>query len=83
MRIAYRFWFGMPHARGLWIRFYTLDGSERARAQLFRLVSCLQLRLAAAAQTRWRAAIEAGVDYIASDQYVLLSRVIKATRPSK
>jgi hypothetical protein len=55
------------HAQGLWLRFYTLDGvapnDDRGWTSSYNFGSL------AAAQSRWQAAIAAGVDFIATDQY--------------
>lgn len=66
------------HANGLWIRFYTLDGvateqelSSHGWFQSYNFGSLDSARI------RWRAAIHAHVDYIASDQYELLSDEIR------
>jgi hypothetical protein len=65
------------HANGLWIRFYTLDGATKDELSChgwFRGYNFGSLR---AAQLRWRAAIAAHVDYVASDQYELLGAEIR------
>jgi hypothetical protein len=55
------------HARALWIRFYTLDGfAPDADRGWFATYNFGSLD---AARTRWRAALDAGVDFIATDQY--------------
>jgi glycerophosphoryl diester phosphodiesterase len=55
------------HAKGLWIRFYTLNGHAESDSlgwtKSYNFGSLSQARL------RWRAAVEAGVDFIATDQY--------------
>ena len=63
------------HKNGLWIRFYTLNGaSPDADAQngweLSYDFGSLQR-----ARDRWDAAFQAGVDYIATDQYEELAKV--------
>ncbi len=70
------------HSRGLWIRFYTLDGAtdkEESCNGWFRNYNFGSL---AAAQLRWRAAQKAGVDYIASDQYELLGEFLRSSSSS-
>ena len=61
------------HAKGLWIRFYTLNGHAESDAlgwtQSYNFGSLDQARL------RWQAAIEAGVDFIATDQYEAFSEL--------
>ena len=54
------------HARNLWIRFYTLDGFVNDGEGLTR---SYDFGSDAAVKRRWRAAIEAGVDFIATDHY--------------
>ncbi len=55
------------HAQGLWIRYYTLDGfapdSDRGYTASYNFGS------QTIAAQRWRAAIKAGVDFVATDQY--------------
>lgn len=68
------------HDNGLWIRFYTLDGAtdkELLDNGWFRSYNFGSLD---AAKIRWRAAIAAHVDYIASDQYELLGGEIHHSR---
>jgi hypothetical protein len=60
------------HANGLWIRFYTLDGATEAELSCHGWFHSYNFGSLSAAQTRWRAAIAAHVDYLASDQYELL-----------
>lgn len=65
------------HANGLWIRFYTLDGSPEEDLSCRGWFRSYNFGSFNAARTRWRAAIEAHVDYIASDQYELLAKEIR------
>jgi hypothetical protein len=55
------------HAKGLWIRFYTLNGHQETESlgwtRSYNFGSLAQARL------RWQAAIDAGADFIATDQY--------------
>jgi hypothetical protein len=51
----------------LWIRFYTLNGHDAAGSQGWH--AGYNFGSLAAAQVRWRAARDAGVDFIATDQY--------------
>jgi hypothetical protein len=55
------------HAKGFWIRFYTLDGFTPAEDRGFTAAYNFGSRAAAAA--RWRAAVATGVDFVATDQY--------------
>ena len=63
------------HKKGFWIRFYTIDGfapeDNQGWGQGYNFGSL------EAAETRWKAAIKAGVDLIATDQYELLAQLLK------
>ncbi len=63
------------HSLGYWVRFYTLDGfppdDDHGWDQSYNFGSL------EAARTRWRAAIAAGVDFIATDQYEDLAKEMK------
>lgn len=61
------------HAMQLWIRFYTLNGEDDKPAGGYNFGS------AARALDRWQAAIDARVDFLATDQYETFARV-RATR---
>ena len=65
------------HANGLWIRFYTLDGATEDELSCHGWFHSYNFGDISAARKRWRAAIAAGVDYIASDQYELLAGEIR------
>jgi hypothetical protein len=65
------------HGAALWIRFYTLNGHDPADSSLGWTASYNFGSLSAAAE-RWRAAIRAGVDFVASDQYEEFAKVLKA-----
>jgi len=56
------------HDAHLWIRFYTLDGFD-PHDESGGWSASYNFGSLAAARERWRAAIRAGVDYIAVDQY--------------
>jgi hypothetical protein len=64
------------HANGLWIRFYTLDGATEPELSCHGWFHGYNFGSLDAARIRWRAAIAAGVDYVASDQYELLGEEI-------
>ena len=64
------------HANGLWIRFYTLDGAEDGELSCRGWFRDYNFGSLDAARVRWRAAIGAHVDYLASDQYELLGAEI-------
>ena len=61
------------HNNGLWIRFYTLDGATEQELSCHGWFRSYNFGSLEAARIRWRAAIAAHVDYIASDQYELLA----------
>ena len=61
------------HRNGLWIRFYTLDGATEQELSCRGWFRNYNFGSLEAARIRWRAAIAAHVDYIASDQYELLA----------
>lgn len=65
------------HANGLWIRFYTLDGATQDELSCRGWFRGYNFGSLDAARTRWRAAIAAHVDYVASDQYELLGAEIR------
>jgi hypothetical protein len=62
------------HQLGFWIRFYTLDGfgpaGDRGWGNAYNFGSRDSV------EPRWRAALEAGVDLIATDQYEELAAII-------
>ena len=62
------------HRLGFWIRFYTLDGFSPAEDRGWDKSYNLGSR--EAVRTRWKAALDAGVDLIATDQYEDLSAVM-------
>lgn len=61
------------HAMSLWIRFYTLNGHTKEEGQGWG--ASYNFGSAERATTRWKAAIDARADFIASDQYESLARV--------
>jgi hypothetical protein len=63
------------HQAGLWIRFYTLNGHDPADTSGGWSAGYNFGSLEAARQ-RWEAAIRAGVDYIAIDQYELFAETL-------
>ncbi len=64
----------LAHERGLWIRFYTLNG--HAAGDNGGWTASYNFGSPAAAEARWRAARAAGVDFIATDQYEGLARTL-------
>ena len=63
------------HAAGLWIRFYTLDGFTPGDTSNGWL-AWSNFGSIEAARERWTAAIDAGVDYVAVDQYEEFARTL-------
>ena len=63
------------HALGLWIRFYTLDGFAPAEDQGWG--QSYNFGSQAAVQVRWKAAMNAGVNFVATDQYELLAPLLQ------
>ena len=59
------------HLHGLWIRFYTLNGLAGEHEGW---TASYNFGGLASAQVRWRAAIDARVDFIATDQYAEFAR---------
>lgn len=66
------------HEAGLWIRFYTLNGYDPSLA-VAGVTASYNFGSEAAARLRWDAVIEAGVDYVATDQYEFFARELHAT----
>ena len=60
------------HARGLWLRVYTLNGLAGDREDWTASYNFGSLD---AVGLRWRAAMDAGVDFIATDQYTEFARL--------
>jgi hypothetical protein len=63
------------HRQGYWIRFYTLDGFAPAQDQGWG--NSYNFGSLEAAQLRWKAALQDGVDVIATDQYEALRDFMK------
>lgn len=68
------------HANHLWIRFYTLDGATQRQEDCNGWFRGYNFGSLAAAKARWRAAQDAGVDYIATDQYRTLGAFLRRGR---
>jgi hypothetical protein len=71
------------HANGLWIRFYTLDGATKAQLSCNGWFHDYNFGSLDKARVRWRAAIAAHVDYLASDQYEQVAQEIHQAVNSK
>jgi hypothetical protein len=57
------------HDAGLWIRYYTLNGHTTEHGERMGWSPGYNFTSIEAARVRWRAAIDAGVDFVATDQY--------------
>jgi len=57
------------HELGYWIRFYTINGHDPIQGGRLGIGGGYNTGSLERAQTRWRAMLEAGVDFIATDQY--------------
>lgn len=66
------------HSQGLWIRFYTLNGHQPESSQGW--AAGYNFGSPAAVRPRWQAAIDAGVDFIATDQYEGLADLLTRRR---
>jgi hypothetical protein len=66
------------HRMGYWIRFYTLDGFAAGSGKGWE--AGYNFGSPAAARVRWRAAMEAGVNMIATDQYEDLGALLASKR---
>lgn len=66
------------HQLGYWIRFYTLDGFRASESQGWN--EGYNFGSHEAVEKRWQAAIEAGVNMIATDQYELLDKFMEQLR---
>ncbi len=62
------------HAQGLWIRFYTLNGHDASGNRGWS--SGYNFGARDAVRVRWQAAIDAGVDFVATDQYEDFARIL-------
>lgn len=62
------------HQLGFWIRFYTLDGFAPGTGEGWD--ASYNFGSLAAVRVRWQAAIDAGVNFIATDQYEALGKLM-------
>ena len=70
------------HDAGLWIRFYTLDGYDPSTSAGGWSAS-YNFGSLDAARARWEAAIHAGVDFVAVNQYEEFARTLHAGAPAR
>jgi hypothetical protein len=68
------------HQKELWIRFYTLDGVGTADESCRGIFHVYNFGSRVAVEKRWLAAAQAGADYIATDQYEDLARLLRTSR---
>jgi hypothetical protein len=68
------------HQLGYWIRFYTLDGFDANTGKEHDWFESYNFGSRRAVDERWKAAIAAGVDMIATDQYEDLSPLVRAKK---
>jgi hypothetical protein len=66
------------HKLGYWIRFYTLDGFRPAENRGW--TKSYNFGSHAAVEVRWQAALDAGVDLIATDQYEEMAAFMRQRR---
>lgn len=68
------------HLQGLWVRFYTLNGHDATANRGWS--DSYNFGTADAVHQRWAAAIKAGVDFVATDQYEDFARLVAPGRPA-
>jgi hypothetical protein len=68
------------HDLGYWIRFYTLDGFTPQLGKQNGWFDTYNFGTLTAAEERWKAALDAGVNLIATDQYEDLAGFMKAQK---
>ncbi len=68
------------HSLGYWIRFYTLDGFDPQEGHANGWFAGYNFGGKQAVTARWQAAIDAGVNLIATDQYEALSRLMNSQK---
>ena len=64
------------HEAGLWIRLWTLNGHLEGEEKALGWSPGYNFGSMAAARVRWRAAIAAGADFVATDQYQAFAEVL-------
>ncbi|HZS53255.1 MAG TPA: hypothetical protein VFA65_02550 [Bryobacteraceae bacterium] len=69
------------HKLGYWIRFYTLDGFAHEAGKQNGWFESYNFGTLEAVEQRWQAAIEAGVNLIATDQYEELAAFMQKNAP--
>lgn len=71
------------HARGLWIRFYTLNGLPDHDLRKNGWDKDYNFGSTEKALLRWNAAIDAGVDFLATDQYEDVAELVRTHHAPK
>lgn len=69
---------GRAHAMDLWVRFYTLNGHAPDAGKGWS--GSYNFGSLEAVRPRWRAAIDAGLDFVATDQYEEFARLLRHPR---
>ncbi len=69
---------GRAHELGLWVRFYTLNGHDATANKGW--TNSYNFGSTAAVRPRWQAAIAAGVDFLATDQYEEFAALLPGRR---
>lgn len=69
------------HDAGLWVRLWTINGHAAGAEKAVGWSAGYNVGSLAAARARWRAAIAAGVDFVATDHYEEFSAELPADRP--
>jgi hypothetical protein len=65
------------HAAGLWVRMWTLNGSDEATRTTNGWSAGYNFGSLDEVTTRWQATIKAGVDFVATDQYEAFSALLR------
>ena len=65
------------HAAGLWVRMWTLNGSDEATRATNGWSTGYNFGSIEAARVRWQAAIDARVDFVATDQYEPFAQLLR------
>jgi hypothetical protein len=71
------------HHLGYWIRFYTLDGFDPEQGRTNGWFAGYNFGSRQAVEMRWQAALEAGVNLIATDEYEALSDLMTTRKDSQ
>lgn len=69
------------HALGYWMRFYTLNGHDPSESLGWD--RGYNFGSSEAVEKRWRAAVAAGVDFVATDMYEAFAQVLDASRTQR